>query len=96
MRNILVYRTPISLRTYSQVFLNTFPIFFAPYFAYLSSEYNPSSGFFFAALYSLVLVSLDNIQENLENPYDKIGSDDLNLNIAQKFREFLTEEEIGD
>ena len=31
MRNIYLYRTPTALRTYSQVFLNVFPILFAPY-----------------------------------------------------------------
>lgn len=39
MRNILLYRTPAALRSYSYIFLNLFPILFAPYFAWLSREY---------------------------------------------------------
>ena len=89
MRNIYLYRTPTSLRTYSQVFLTVFPVLFAPYFAYVSTENRVSSGFIVAALYGLILVSLENIQEDLENPYDGIGADDLNLNVAQQYQQLL-------
>jgi hypothetical protein len=36
-------------------------------------------GYAVAALHSLVLVSLDNIQERLENPFDADGMDDVRL-----------------
>ncbi len=90
MRNISCYRTPTTLRAYSQVFLNIFPILFAPYFAYISSESYDASGYVVAIVYGLVLVSLDNIQEDLENPFDGIGSDDLRLDIAQHYENILT------
>ncbi len=93
MRNIFVYRTPTALRAYSQVFLSAFPVLFAPYFAALSTKYFLSLGFLVAAIYSLVLVSLDNIQDRLENPYDEIGVDDVNLRIADQYREILTSED---
>lgn len=89
MRNIFIYRTPTSLRAYSQVFINTFPVLFAPYFAYLSRESFFSLGFIVAAFYSLVLVSLDNIQERLENPFDEFGVDDVKLNVAEDYRKIL-------
>ena len=85
MRNILIYRTPISLRAYSSVFLNGFPILFGPYFAYLIIETSALVGYLVAVLYSLVLVSLDNIQEDLENPFDAVGEDDINLDISEKY-----------
>jgi hypothetical protein len=31
-------------------------------------------------LYSFILVSLDNIQDHLENPYDNVGEDDIDIN----------------
>jgi hypothetical protein len=89
MRNILRYRTPISLRSYSRVFLNTFPILFGPYFAHLMTKFSPFVGFLIAILYSVVLVSLDNIQEGLENPYDAIGEDDINLDVVREYREIM-------
>ena len=93
MRNIFVYRTPTALRAYSQVFLSAFPILFAPYFADLSTKYFFSLGFVVAAFYSLVLVSLDNIQEGLENPYDEVGVDDVNLRVAEQYRQILISED---
>lgn len=89
MRNILKYRTPISLRSYSHVFLNSFPILFGPYFAHLTTKFFPVVGYIIAILYSLVLVSLDNIQEDLENPYDAIGEDDINLDIAEEYMKIM-------
>ncbi len=90
MRNIHLYRTPKTLRAYSQVFLNIFPILYAPYFAYVSDESMWVSGYIVAVFYSLVLVSLDNIQEDLENPYDGFGADDLHLDVAENYDKILT------
>ncbi|NQT72935.1 MAG: hypothetical protein HQ553_09210 [Chloroflexi bacterium] len=89
MRNIRLYRTPTTLRAYSHVFLNTFPVLFAPYFANLSNEHNLSVGYLVAVFYSLILVSLDNIQEDLESPYDQIGADDLNLDVVDVYNRIL-------
>jgi predicted membrane chloride channel (bestrophin family) len=92
MRNIATYRTPVSLRAYSVVFLNVFPIAFGPYFATLctKSESFPAVGYLVAVLYSVVLVSLDNIQEHLEDPFDDIGTDDINLNVLDEYRDAMT------
>ena len=85
MRNISLYRTPIPLRAYCQIFLNLFPILFAPYFANICHETYSLLGYGLALLYSVVLVSLDNIQEDLEDPYDGIGEDDVNLNVEEEY-----------
>jgi hypothetical protein len=29
----------------------------------------------------MILVSLDNIQEHLENPFDQVGEDDITFNV---------------
>jgi predicted membrane chloride channel (bestrophin family) len=89
MRNILQYRTPVSLKSYSTVFLNSFPILFGPYFAHLAGTFSPLVGYIIAILYSLVLVSLDNIQEVLENPYDAIGEDDLDMDIVEEYVQIM-------
>jgi predicted membrane chloride channel (bestrophin family) len=89
MRNILLYRTPISLRAYSYLFLNGFPILFGPYFAFLVNKSNTLVGYAVAVLYSLVLVSLDNIQADLENPFDLNGADDIRLNVAEDYRPYF-------
>lgn len=87
MRNIATYRTPEALRAYSRVFLNVFPIAFGPYFAMLcaKSEKFPLVGYMVAVLYSLVLVTLDNIQEHLEDPFDGVGADDIILDVYAEY-----------
>ncbi|MFH1566845.1 MAG: hypothetical protein ABIL09_02525, partial [Gemmatimonadota bacterium] len=93
MRNIAQYRTPQTLRAYSYVFLNIFPVAFGPYFAFLSNEARsfPWAGYAVAVLYSLVLVSLDNLQEHLEDPYDDLGDDDVELDVIDAYRPLVTE-----
>ena len=79
MKNISIYRTPRALRSFTRIFLTIFPIVFGPYFAFLAASSFPAVGYGIAILYTIVLVGLDNIQEGLENPYDGIGVDDIDL-----------------
>ena len=79
--NIKNYRTPNSLRAYTKVFLNIFPIIFGPFFAHIAIDKGIEFGMVLAIVYSLVLTILDNIQEDLEDPFDGIGSDDIRLNF---------------
>ena len=78
--NIKKNRTPNSLRAYTKVFLNIFPIIFGPFFAHVAIERGLEFGIIMATIYSLVLTILDNIQEDLEDPFDGVGSDDIQLN----------------
>ncbi|MCP4359554.1 MAG: hypothetical protein GY796_16210 [Chloroflexi bacterium] len=89
MKNISRYRTPVALRAYSRLFLTIFPILFAPYFANVAYPNFPFAGYMVAIFYSLILVSLDNVQDHLENPFDGIGPDDLRLEIADKYLSLL-------
>ena len=78
LSNISDYRTPKALRAYSKVFLNLFPVIFAPYFANLNQEIS-YMGYLVAFIYSVVLVMLSNIQDNVENPFDNRRLDDIDL-----------------
>ena len=82
------YRTPRGLRAYSKIFLNIFPIIFAPYFAYLNQELS-FLGYVVALLFSTVLVILSNIQDNVENPFDFKGLDDIDLDKENRFKNII-------
>ena len=86
LSSISDYRTPRGLRAYSKIFLNIFPILFSPYFAKLNQELN-LLGYVVALLFSTVLVILSNIQDNIENPFDFKGLDDINLDNENRFRD---------
>lgn len=86
MKIILHYRTPITLRAYNKVFIYSFPIIYGPYFAYTLESYSGILGYMMPIMFSFILVSLDNIQDHLENPYDLVGEDDVRLEVEEYMR----------
>jgi hypothetical protein len=83
MKIIHNYRTPITLRMYSKVFIYIFPIIYGPYFASMVKDFSPSLEYVMPVLYSFILVSLDNIQDHLENPFDDVGEDDIKIDANE-------------
>ncbi len=79
MKVIHNYRTPVTLRAYSKVFIYVFPIIYGPYFANTVDIYSAQLEYVMPILYSFILVSLDNIQDHLENPFDNVGEDDIDI-----------------
>ena len=83
MKIVHHYRTPITLRAYSKVFIYIFPIIYGPYFANTVKTYSPSLEYVMPVLYSFILVSLDNIQDHLEHPFDEVGEDDIRIDVNE-------------
>ncbi len=83
MKVIHHYRTPITLRAYSKVFIYIFPIIYGPYFASTFHDFSSSLEYVMPVLYSFILVSLDNIQDHLENPFDEVGEDDIVIEVEE-------------
>ncbi len=88
-KHIYQYRTPRTLRTFSSVFISLVPILYGPYFAHQAAEYSPHVTYVMPVLFSLVLVSLSNIQDHLENPFDGIGEDDITINVEHFAKRLL-------
>ncbi|MFZ6011231.1 MAG: hypothetical protein ACOYXT_12865 [Bacteroidota bacterium] len=79
LKIIHTYRTPVTLRAYSKVFIYVFPIIYGPYFASTFHDFSAHLEYVMPVLYSFILVSLDNIQDHLEHPFDEIGEDDIRI-----------------
>lgn len=90
IKHIYQYRTPRTLRAFSDFFITILPVLYGPYFAYISQGFSDGLTYVMPVLFALILVSLDNIQEHLENPFDQIGQDDVSIN-AEKFVDRLRE-----
>jgi predicted membrane chloride channel (bestrophin family) len=88
VKHIYQYRTPRALKAYSKVFIFILPIAYGPYFAALATDFSAGLTYVMPVFFALVLVTLENIQEHLENPFDQIGEDDVAIN-AEKFVERL-------
>lgn len=91
LKIIREYRTPITLRTYSKFFIFSFPVLFAPFFAASIHLFSYELfTYFVPAMYSFILISLINIQEHMEDPFDGIGEDDIKIG-AERFDNLLFE-----
>jgi hypothetical protein len=85
MKTIFYYRTPIALRTYYRFFIYVFAVLYAPYFAQLKHSDGLPDYLVYTMpmMYSAILVTLDNIQQHLENPFDGVGADDIQINVEE-------------
>ena len=84
VKHIYQYRTPRTLSAFSDFFVKILPVLYGPYFVAIARDYSPGLVYVMPVLFTTILVSLDNIQEHLENPFDQIGEDDIAIN-AEKF-----------
>jgi len=86
IKHIYQYRTPRTLRTYSDIFIVILPIIYGPHFAENVTSYNYGLQYAVPILFSVILVALDNIQSHLENPFDQQGEDDVDINVEKFIR----------
>ncbi|PTX44768.1 hypothetical protein C8P64_0750 [Christiangramia gaetbulicola] len=77
---IHTHRTPISLMAYCEIFIYIFPFIYAPTIIYnIGVQGADWIAYFIVLLTQFILISLYNIQNQLEYPFDNIGMDDINL-----------------
>jgi predicted membrane chloride channel (bestrophin family) len=88
LKHVAQYRTPITLRAYSRIFIILTPIIYAPYFAYVGRNIHIVLAMITPFLMSVVLVGLDNIQDDLEKPFDQIGEDDIFIHAEKLVNSF--------
>jgi predicted membrane chloride channel (bestrophin family) len=77
---IHTHRTPISLKAYCEVFIYIFPCIYAPTIIFSIGATNPHwVTYLVVMLTEFILISLYNIQNQLEYPFDDVGLDDIKL-----------------
>lgn len=87
LENVLAvknHRTTISIRAYCLIFIYFYPVIYTPSLYNRLHEgisYNDSWILYSLSMFStFILISLYNVQEQLENPFDQHGVDDIRLN----------------
>jgi len=81
------HRTPISLRAYCKVFIYIFPLLYAPIiFNNVGFEEPQWIIYSIVLITEFILISLYNIQDKLEYPFDNDGLDDIKLDIFKLSR----------
>ena len=77
---IHIHRTPVSLRAYCKIFIYLFPLIYAPIIINnIGAENSQLITYFIILLTEYILISLYNIQDKLEYPFDDDGLDDIKL-----------------
>jgi len=77
---IHIHRTPISLKAYCKVFIYIFPMIYTPTIIYnIGTGTHEVAVYFVVIITSFILISLFNIQDDLEYPFDDKGLDDIKL-----------------
>ena len=79
---IHTHRTPISLKAYCLIFVYIFPVIYTPTIINkIGIENPPYLTYFIVILSQFILISLYNIQDQMEYPFDKEGIDDIDLDL---------------
>lgn len=74
------HRTPISLRAYCLVFIYIFPFIYVPAFLHrVGGDVPIFILYLIIATKGFILISLYNVQEHMEDPFDQSGLDDIRL-----------------
>jgi ABC-type multidrug transport system fused ATPase/permease subunit len=78
------HRTPIAMRAYCLIFIYIYPFIYTPALYHKLHDgisLNESwIVYFLSAISTFILISLYNVQDQMENPFDQKGLDDIRLN----------------
>jgi len=86
LNGIKIHGTPVSLRAYCLVFIYILPFIFTPTLVYNLSSHPVWLIYVLSVLHGFILMSLYNLQEHIEDPFDQMGLDDIKL-VEFQFRE---------
>ena len=80
LHGIHTHRTPVSLKAYCLVFIYAFPLIYSPTIIYsVGDGTHQGISYLIVVLTQFILISLYNIQDQLEYPFDDMGLDDIQL-----------------
>ncbi len=75
-----IHRTPISLRAYCRVFIYFFPLIYTPALLHRLEDQSPAWVVYSLSMITgFILISLFNVQDEMEHPFDQHGLDDIRL-----------------
>ncbi len=84
---INIHRTPRALKAYCLIFIYIFPLIYAPTIIYnIGATHSDLVVYFIVVVTEFILISLYNIQDHMEYPFDDIGVDDIKLENFQLHR----------
>ncbi len=84
---INTHRTPQALKAYCLIFIYIFPLIYAPTIIYnIGAVHTDEVVYFIVVVTEFILISLYNIQDQMEYPFDDVGVDDIKLQNFKLYR----------
>lgn len=93
--SLKLHGTPISLRAYCLLFVFMFPIVFTPTIIYQAPNAPHWTIYMLSVLHGFILISLYNVQLQMEDPFDQVGLDDILMDEYSFRRECNTNAKKG-
>ena len=87
LRVVREYRSPRSIRSFNKVLVMFLPIFLCPYFVATAraNVINHWCAYVIAVLVAAVFGSLQGVQDKLDDPFDGMSEDDINLDTIDEW-----------
>lgn len=86
LRVIREYRSPRTIRSFTKVFIFIMPIVLSPYYVHMGYRSgNTWSPYYIAVLSTFIFGTLQGVQDVLDDPFDGISEDDINLGQVMGF-----------
>ena len=81
------YRSPRSIRSFNKVLVMLLPILLCPYFVAMAraNGANHWGAYFIAVLVAAVFGALQGVQDKLDDPFDGMSEDDINLDTIDEW-----------
>lgn len=76
---IKIHGTPVSLRAYCLVFIYVLPFIYTPTLVYNLQGLPSWTVYALSIFHAFILISLYNLQEDIEDPFDQVGLDDIKM-----------------
>ncbi|MFV8819357.1 hypothetical protein [Haliea sp. E17] len=81
IKHVYQYRTPQTLKVFGNFFLLLLPPMYGPLFAHLLAGSYTGLVYVLPVMFAVILAALANIQDQLENPFDQYGEDDVSFSV---------------
>ncbi|XP_066916302.1 uncharacterized protein [Clytia hemisphaerica] len=87
LRVIREYRSPRSIRSFNKVLVLLLPIILCPYFVALTRAQSgsPWGAYLIAVLVAAIYGALQGVQDKLDDPFDGMSEDDINLDTIDEW-----------
>lgn len=90
LRVVREYRSPRSIRSFNKVLIMILPIILAPYYVFLGEKNgNQWEPYYISVLVAFVFSALQGVQDKLDDPFDGMSEDDINLDSFDEWNSSL-------